>query len=215
MKKWIFLGIVLVLGGGVFYARSVFLDAGKIAEDDTMAELSDAGIREGLLSEDPKLRMDALAQIEKLPEAERMTALLAALQSPSAPTRLTAVTALGRDFSTKAAVIAGLKETAKDDLDADVREAAFSALAGSGDIAILELAVEVLSATDAPLGAKVRAAALLDLLTGRSTSRELTSQYAGAEEAADDLAMEWDDWLGERVERLRWDPEAGQFTGAE
>ncbi len=96
-----------------------------------------------------------------------------------------------------------------------MREAAFSALATSGDIAILELAVEVLSSTDAPLGAKVRAAALLDLLTGRSTSGELTSQYAGAEESADDLAMEWDDWLGERVERLAWDSEAGRFTGAE
>lgn len=215
MKKWIFLGIVLVLGGGVFYARSVFLDAGKIAEDDTMVELTDAGIREGLSSDDPKLRMDALAQIEKLPEAERMAALLAALQSPSAPTRLTAVTALGKDFSTRAGAIEGLKETAKEDLDTDVREAAFSALATSGDIAILELAVEVLSATDAPLGAKVRAAALLDLLTGRSLSEALKASYADAEESADDLAMDWDDWLEERVERLRWDPEAGQFTGAE
>jgi len=215
VKKWIFLGIVLVLGGGFFYARSVFLDAGKIAEDEGMMELTDAGIREGLSSDDPKLRMDALAQIEKLPEAERIRALLAALESPSAPTRLTAVTAFGKDFSTNAAVIEGLKEAARGDLDTDVREAAFNALAASGDTAILELAVEVLSATDAPLGAKVRAAALLDLLTGRSRSEDLKATHAQAEESADDLAMEWDDWLGERLERLRWDPKSGRFTGAE
>jgi HEAT repeat protein len=215
MKKWIVLGVVLVLAGGFFYVKSELDKAGKIAEEEGPVELTDAGIREGLLSDDPKLRMDALAQIEKLPEAERLPALLAALESPSAPTRLTAVAALGRDFAAQEAAVDGLQETARDDPDPDVREAAFNALAKSGDTAILALAVEVLSSTDEPIGMKVRAARLLDRLTGKELSADLAASYGAAEEAADDLSMEWDDWLEQNRERLGWDAATGRFTGGE
>ena len=215
MKKWIFIGVVLVLGGGFFYVRSQIRGAGRLADENVMEELTEAGIREGLSSDDPKLRMDALAQIEKLSEAERRSALLAALGSARAPTRLTAVIALGKDVTGNAAVIEGLTDVAKDDLDTDVRAAAFDALANSGDTAILQLAVNVLSDADAALGIKVRAAALLDRLTGRSDSTALAASYSDAEEAADDLSMEWDDWLEENLERLTWDSRSGRFTGAE
>jgi hypothetical protein len=77
------------------------------------------------------------------------------------------------------------------------------------------LAVDVLSDADATLKVKVRAAALLDRLTDRETSAGLASSYSNAEEAADDLSMEWDDWLGENLKRLTWDSQAGRFTGAE
>ncbi len=215
MKKWVFLFVLLVAVGGYFYVQYRIGEARKFAEDDVTVELTDAGIREGLLSSDPKRRLDALAQIEKLPEAERMHALLAALEAPSAPTRLTAVTVLGKEFAARPAAVAGLTEAAKEDPDPDVREAAFNALAASGDTAILELAAAVLLSTDEPLGVKVRAAALLDRLTGKSRSEDLRTSFTTAEEAADDLSMEWDDWLGENRDRLRWDAEAGRFTGAD
>jgi len=215
VKKWIFLGVLLVVAGGYFYVQHRIGEARKFAEDDGTVELTDAGIRAGLLSDDPKSRMDALEQIEKLPESERISALLAALQAPSAPTRLTAVTALGKDFAENPAAASGLTEAAKEDPDPDVREAAFNALALSGDTAILELAAAVLLSTDEPLGVKVRAAALLDRLTGKSVSEVLITSFTTAEEAADDLSMEWDDWLGENKDRLKWDAAAGRFTGAE
>lgn len=215
MKKWIFLGVLLVGAGGYFYVQYRIDQARQFAEDDGTVELTDAGIREGLLSSDPKQRMDALAQIEKLPEAERMIALIAALDAPSAPTRLTAVTALGKDFAERPEAVLALTEAAKEDLDADVREAAFNALATSGDIAILELAAGVLLDTDASLRVKVRAAALLDRLTGKSMSEDLSSAFTATEEAADDLAMTWDDWLGENRDSLKWDSAAGRFVGAE
>jgi HEAT repeats len=213
VKKWVFLGVVLVLGGGFFYARSVYLEAGNLAEDDGMREMDAAAIRDGLLSDDPRLRMDALAQIEKLPPEERAQALLAGLDSGYAPTRLTVVTALAADFATEPDVVAAMMDLARDDPDPDVRDAAFNTLTASGDTAILELAVEVLSSTDASLDVKARIAALLDRLTGRAMGEELSGHITEAQDAADDLSMEWDDWLSEHREGLRWDAAAGRFTG--
>jgi HEAT repeat protein len=214
VKKWILLAVVLLVAGGALFVRYRINEARRFAEDDGVVELSAAAIRAGLCSDDPRRRLDALAQIEKLPRAERMAALLAALESPSAPTRLTAVIALGQDFAAAPEVVSGLRAAAREDPDIDVREAAFNALAASGDTAILELAVAVLSSTDAPLGAKVRAAALLDRLTGRERSADLAAAFSDAEGAADELSMEWDAWLGENLDRLTWDAGAGIFTGA-
>ena len=80
---------------------------------------------------------------------------------------------------------------------------------------MIRLVFSVLPAPDSPLGVTVRAAALLARLTARSTSADLGASYSAAEESADDLAMEWDDWLGEHLPRLKWDSAAGRFTGAE
>lgn len=201
--------VVILIAGAFLFGR--YQQAGDEGLAHEIEDLSDTDIRKGLLSANLKERMDAREQIGKLPPDEQKKALLDALDAPYAPTRLTAVAALGESFPTDGAVVAAMLAIAKDDPDADVRGAAFAALKGSGDAQVLRLAVEVLNSTDAGLAAKLAAAETLDALTGRETAAALSDPLESAEGAADDLGMEWDDWLEENGGKLEWNAEAKRF----
>jgi HEAT repeat protein len=201
--------VALLVGGAFLYGR--FQQAGEEGLTDQVEDLSDDDIRTGLLSSNLKQRIDAFEQIGKLAEGEQKRALLDALDAPYAPTRLMAVAALGKSFPTDEAVVAAVIGLAKDDPDMDVRSAAFEALLGSGDAQVLGLAVEVLNSTDAGLAAKLSAVETLDALTGRTTAGMLSDPLESAEGAADDLGMDWDDWLEENGAKLKWNAEAKKF----
>jgi HEAT repeat protein len=212
VKKWIALIVLLALGGGGFYVWRTFRQGARLSAPDEVKDLTGDEVRSGLSSPDPKARLDALAQIEKLPEPERKAALIAALGAPYAPTRLTAVTALAKTFPTDPVVVEGLLAVAKEDLDSDVREAAFAALAPSGDVRVLDLSLSVLTSSEEPIPVRLGAARTLDRLTGRDTASRLRDLLDQAESEADDLMMDWDDWLSEHREGLRWNAETGRFT---
>jgi len=157
-------------------------------------------------------RLAAVEQMAKLASAERKEALLEALADSLAVVRLTAVTALSDGFPRDPAVVDRLLVAARGDLDADVREEAHRALAASGDPRVLALAVETLDSADATLDEKLAAAETLDRVTGRTTATDLADRLDGAEEAADELGVAWEEWLAGRKDRLSWDEEAGRFV---
>ena len=212
MKKWIILLLVFVVGGGGIWVYRNIRAAGEEADRAyEVEEMTDADISSGLKSQDLRKRLDAVAQLSKLTPAQRKAALLDALEAAAAPARLTAVTALGDGFGTDGDVVAALLTVAKTDPDTDVKEAAFSVLTKSGDPRVLSVAAEVLIATDASLAMKVSAAKTLDRLTGRETAAALETAFDSAEEAADDIGMDWDDWIGENADGLKWNAESGRF----
>lgn len=212
MKKWIVLLAVLLIGGTAIYVYREIQRAGEEADRPyEVVPMTDAGIAEGLASPDLKTRLDAVAQLEKLPTVQRKSALLGALAAAAAAARLTAVTALGEGFGADGEVVTALLEVAKEDPDADVKEAAFAVLTSSGDPRVLSVAAEVLLAVDATLAAKLAAAKTLDRLTGRETAKPLQATFDSAGEAADDLGMDWDDWITEHADGLEWNAEAGRF----
>lgn len=215
MKKWIALVLVVALGASAWYFRGKFLEGAQVADPDQVRDLDDNEIRSGVRSADPKTRLDALGQIEKLAPKERKAALLDALGAPYAPTRLAALTALSRGFATDDEVVARFLAVAKEDQDADVRAAAIRSLDRSGDPRVLGLAISVLESSEEPLAVRLGAARTLDRLTGRETAKDLADRLDAAEEAADDLLMDWDDWYSERKAGLVWDPEQGRFVSKE
>jgi len=215
VKKWIALALVVAIGASAWYFRGKFLEGAQVAYPDQVRDLDDSEIRDGLRSADPKTRLDALAQIEKLTPAERKAALLDALDAPYAPTRLAALTALAAGFGADGAVVDRFLAVAREDQDADVREAAIRSLDRSGDPRVLGLALAVLEGGEEPLSVRLGAARTLDRLTGRETARALSERLDQAEAAADDLLMDWDDWYSERKDRLAWDPERKRFVERE
>ncbi len=215
MKKWFVLLLVALLGGGGYYVWSGLEKGAEVAGDYKVESLTPDGVRLGRRSDDLKTRLDAVAQLEKLEPAARLTALIEALDAPSAPARLTAVTEIAKAFASESDAVARLLSVAKEDPDDDVREAAFSALEKSGDPRVLTLACEVLTSTDAGLSLKLQAASTLDRLTGRETSADLEGKLEEAEMAADEIGMAWDEWIGANRAGLRWDAEKGRFVPKE
>jgi hypothetical protein len=204
--------LCLCLGVGVavfMYQR--FQKAGEIARDTTKVELSHAEIRTGIRSPELAKRLDAVEQLGKLSVEERREVLVDALGAAYAPTRLTAITALRKEFVGDAAVVERLLAVAREDLDGDVREGAFAALRESGDARTLALCVEVVQSS-APLAVRLAAAETLDELCGREEAAPLAEKFDEAAAAADDLGMGWEEWLGARREKLTWDAEKKRFV---
>jgi HEAT repeat protein len=212
VKRWIFLVVLALLAGTALFLYTQYRDMASMKEFEGPGELTDRGIREGIRSEDPTLRLAAAEQIGKLPEDQRRAALLDALAADYAPTRLTALTVIGKGGPPGDEISAALFEMAREDPDPDVRDAAFRALGTSGDVRVLDLSLAILESLDAPLALKLRAARTLDRLTGRESAGALAGAVDEATLAADELSMEWDDWLGGNRERLRWDPEGKRFV---
>jgi len=165
-----------------------------------------------LAGNDPAARADAADQVEKMPPEQRKAVLQALARDERAKIRLLAVSLLARHHVRDADVVGDLLAVARDDLDGDVKQAAFVALGKSGDPRALKLATEVLSDMDAALPVKLEAAGMLDRLTGRVTAQDLSAALEQAVDAADDLGMDWDDWLTTHGPRLTWDDEKGRFV---
>jgi len=211
VKKWIALVVLLVLAGAGVYVYLGIRNAGDDAGEYEMEEMTETGIAAGLRSPDLQKRLDAVAQLDKLSDAQKKAAFLDALSSSHPAARLTALTELKKGLGADAEVVTAVLALAKDDPDPDVAEVAFGLLAVSGDARVLSVAAELLLSTDAPLAVKLKAARTLDTLTGRVTATAFSEVFGTAEEAADDLAMEWDDWIGEHAGALRWNAEVGRF----
>jgi HEAT repeat protein len=212
MKKALLLVVLLAVGAGGGYVYRGLQQGKDVAGEYRRREMSGEEVREGIRSADLMTRLDAVEQLEKLPATERKAALLDALGSSFAEVRLTAVTALARGFPTDGEVVDRLLETAGGDLDPDVRMEAHRALGASGDVRSLRLAVETVASADATLGERLAAAEALDRVTGRSTAGDFASRMTGAEEAADDLGMAWEEWLDEHGEDLSWDEGTKRFV---
>ena len=214
-KKWGALVLIAGLGAGSVFMWSKYRHGADVAGEYAVESFTPAEVREALRSEDLRTRLDAVAQLEKLDSTTRKAALLEALAASHAPTRLTALTALSEGFPSDPEVVARLLGTAKEDLDRDVQEAAFSALEKSGDPRVLALACEVVASVEAGLSLKLQAAETLDRLTGRQTAGALATAVEDAEVAADELGMGWEAWIGEHRGGLVWDPEKGLFVPEE
>ena len=211
MKRWIILVVLAVLFGTAVFLYLSYRNAASMKEFEGPGELSDKGIRDGIRSEDPALRIAAAEQIGKLTGEQRAAALLDALAADYAPTRLTALTVISKGGPPGEAIVVALFDMAREDPDPDVRDAAFRALGTSGDPRVLDLSLAVLESMDAPLALKLRAAKTLDRLTGRTTATDLEAKIAEATDATDELMMDWDEWLGEHRDGLTWDPAEGRF----
>jgi HEAT repeat protein len=212
VPKLVVLVLGAAIGAGGYHLYASFKAGADVAQPEAPRDLTDAEIREGLLSADLKARLDAVAQIDKLPEAECRAALLGALQADYAATRLTATSALAKRFPTHPEVVEALLSAAGNDPDPDVRQAAFTALQKSGDSRALDLALAALESTDASLAAKLTAAETLDRLTGETSAATLEDLLGRAEEAGDELFMQWEEWLAEHREKLVWDAEKSRFV---
>jgi HEAT repeat protein len=215
MKKLIAILVLAALAGGGYLIHTKIRSAGKVADEYRAKDYLPGEIAEALRGDDPAARADAAEQIAKMDPAERETVLLAMTRDERSHVRLLAVSQLARLHGTDPDVVGRLLETARDDLDGDVKQAAFAALGKSGDARALKLAVEVLSDTDAALPVKLEAASMLDLLTGRDTKGDLSDALDEAVDAADDLGMAWDEWLQTHGEKLIWAADQSRFTEKE
>jgi hypothetical protein len=211
VKKKIALVVLALLCGGGFYVYMKINAASRLGDDYEAPVLTNQEVREGIRSPEVQTRIEAVEQIGKLSVKERKEVLLDALKASYAPTRLTALTPLAAEFGNDPAVIDRLLEVARDDPDLDVKGAAFTALTKSGDARVLTLAASVLLSDDASLEAKLGAAKVLDRLTGRGTAAGLEDAVDAGTGQADDLGMDWDDWLSENREKLAWDAAKGCF----
>jgi hypothetical protein len=211
VKKWILLVVLLVLAGVGIYVYVTIQAAGDDAAEYEMETMTADGVADGLKSPDLQKRLDAVAQLDKLSVEQKKAAFLDALGSAHAAARLTALTELRKGLAKDPEVVTAVLDLAKGDPDPDVADAAFSLLSVSGDPRILSVAAELLLSTDAPLAVKLKAAKTLDRLTGRETATDFSTAFDTAEEAADDLGMDWDDWITENAATLKWNPDAGRF----
>jgi len=211
VKKWVFLILLLALAAAGIYVYLGIRKAGEDAGEYQVEEMTGQGIAAGLESPELTKRLDAVAQLGKLTDGQKRAALLNALGAPHPAARLTALTELRKGLGSDPDVVTAVLTVAMDDPDPDVAESAFALLAGSGDARVLGVAAEVLLSTDASLAAKLSAAKTLDALTGRETARAFSDALDTAGEAADDLGMEWDDWIGERASKLTWNEERKRF----
>lgn len=211
MKKWIAFFLLLALAGAGVYIYLGIQKAGDDAGEYEIEVMTETGIALALLSPDLQKRLDAVAQLDELTDEQKEAALLDALGSSHPAARLTALTELAKGLAALPDVVTAVLALAKEDPDPDVAEAAFRLLATSGDARVLSVAAELLLSTDASLAVKLKAAQTLDALTGRDTAKAFAEAFGTAEEAADDLGMEWDDWIGENAGGLRWNADAQRF----
>lgn len=211
MKKLLLILVGVIIGGGGYHVYSGFSAGAEMGEDYVEKSLSGAEISEGLVSTDLDTRTAAFNQIGKLPDAEKKAALFAALAATYAPTRIGAISVLGRDLPTDPEVIPKLMEAAGKDPDCDVQAAAFAALQKSGDKRVLAMALKTLESEGCGLESRLEAVRTLDKLTGQSTCDAFRDHMEGAAGAADDLMLEWTDWLDENRAKLAWDLKTSVF----
>ena len=211
MKKRIALVLLLLLIAGGIYVYVGIRKAGDSAGAYRVEQMSASEIAAALRSPELTKRLDAVAQLEKLTDAQKKAAFLDALGATHPAARLTALTELRKGRGADSEVVTAVLAVAQEDLDADVVESAFALLVESGDPRVLKVAAGRLLATDASLAAKLSAAKTLDALTGRDSSQAFATLFDSAEESVDDLAMEWDEWIEENASKLKWNPERKIF----
>jgi len=170
-----------------------------------------AELEKALKSEDPARRADAAEQILAMKPAQRKAVLLELTRNPRVEVRLMAVGLLGRHHATDPDVVKAMGEEAALDVDIDVRSAALSALAASGRSEALTAILAALT-NDPSLVVRREAGVILDRLTGLKLATEFAGRLEEAEDAADDAAMSYDDWLESNREKLAWDAENRRFV---
>jgi HEAT repeat protein len=183
----------------------------EIARDYETKTYVPAELEAALTSDDPARRADAAEQILAMDPAERKTVLTELVTNDRVEIRLMATGLLGKHHAGDSQVVKVLGERAALDVDIDVRSSALTGLAASGRPEALSSIVS--SLTDDPaLVVRREAAVLLDRLTGEKLGDEFAKLVSDAEEAADDAAFAYDDWVEANRDRLRWDAEDRRFT---
>jgi hypothetical protein len=211
VKKRIALAVLLVLAVAGLDVYLGIRKAGEEARAYEVEEMSAPEIAAALRSPELTKRLDAVAQLDKLTDAEKKAAFLRSLGASHPAARLTALTQLQKGHRADPEVVTAVLTVAREDPDPDVVESAFTLLVGSGDPRVLAVAAGRLLATDASLAAKLSAARTLDALTGRSTAENVSELDEAAEGAADDLGIEWDAWIEEHASKLQWNAERQRF----
>jgi len=214
VKKRILLVLLLLFAAAGIHIYVGIRRAGEDAGEYKVENMTAKGVAAALRSPELTKRLDAVAQLDKLTDAQKKAAFLDALGATHPAARLTALTELRRMLGGLGAdpdVVTAVLKVAQDDPDPDVVELAFALLVGSGDARVLTVAAERLLSTDASLAAKLSAAKTLDTLTGRNTAKAFAAFVDSAQESADDLGMEWDEWIEEHASKLKWNEQRQRF----